>query len=359
MTYPIKVTKSPTSKLSSVDFNNIPFGEVFSDHMFVADYKDGEWTDLRIEPFSPISMLPSNLALHYGQSVFEGMKASVNKDGEVMFFRPREHAERINRSAERMCMPSIPEDLFLQALHTLVDCDRAWVPPVDGSALYIRPFMFARDEILGVKVSKTYTFIIFTGPVGPYYPKPVRLKVEKKYIRAAKGGVGEAKAAGNYGASMYPAYLAQQQGFDQILWLDAQHHEFIQEVGTMNIFFRINDTILTPETDGCILHGITRDSIIQILKKENVNLEIRPISIHEIVKAHNDGSLKEIFGCGTAAVVAYVSDFTIDDKTYKLPSQESGDNMAKYLKEKINGIRSGLYPDLYDWQVPVASPVTA
>lgn len=352
MAFQIDVQKTDNSRIDSVDFNNIPFGEVFSDHMFIAEYKDGKWQDGRIIPYGPLTMDPSNLALHYGQSVFEGMKASKDKDGRTNLYRPEMHARRINKSAQRMCMPEIPEELFLQAVHRLVELDSDWVPPVKGSALYIRPFMFATDEILGVKVSKTYKFILFTGPVGPYYPKPVRLKAETFFVRAVKGGVGEAKAAGNYGAAMLPAYLAQQQGFDQILWLDAIEHKYIQEVGTMNIFFRIGDMIITPETGGAILHGITRDSLLKIMKHEGIKHEVRPISIDELVEAHQNGTLKEIFGSGTAAVIAKVSDFTYKDKTYDLNLDDDEKSMASYLKSKIDGIRYGTEEDVFGWLVP-------
>ncbi len=352
MAFQIDVQKTDNSRINTVDFNNIPFGEVFSDHMFIADYKDGEWQDCRIVPYGPLSLGPSNLALHYGQSIFEGMKATKDKEGRTMLYRPDMHVKRINRSAYRMCMPEIPEELFLQAVHQLVELDSDWVPPIKGSALYIRPFMFATDEILGVKVSKTYKFIFFTGPVGPYYPKPVRLKAETFYVRAVKGGVGEAKAAGNYGAAMLPAYLAQQQGFDQILWLDAIEHKYIQEVGTMNIFFRINDTIVTPETDGAILRGITRDSLLKLMEHEGIKHEVRPITIDEIVEAHKDGSLKEIFGSGTAAVIARVSDFTYKDKTYELKLEDGEESRAAWLKAKIDGIRYGEEEDVFGWLVP-------
>jgi branched-chain amino acid aminotransferase len=355
MSHQITIDKSSQSRLHTVDFNNIPFGEVFSDHMFISDYRNGEWTDARIVPYAPISMFPSNLALHYGQSVFEGMKATKDIHGNPMLFRPEMHAKRINRSAARMCMPSFPEDLFLNALHELVDLDADWIPPHKGSALYIRPFIFATDEILGVKVSKTYKMIIFTGPVGPYYPKPVSLLAETKYVRAVKGGVGEAKAAGNYGAAMLPANLAQQKGYDQILWLDAIEHKYIQEVGTMNIFFNIDGQILTPETDGAILHGITRDSILHILGKEQINHEVRRIKIDEIVEAHQSGLLREIFGSGTAAVIARVSSFTYQDKTYSFDLNNLENSVAEYLKEEINGIRSGEKEDKYGWLVPVNS----
>ncbi|MEL6989317.1 MAG: branched-chain amino acid aminotransferase, partial [Bacteroidota bacterium] len=267
MSYEIKINRNPHSTLSNLDFNNIPFGKVFTDHMFVADFDGENWVDARIVPTGEISMHPGNLTLHYGQSIFEGMKATKSINGDPLFFRPEMHADRINASAERMCMPTIDPELFLQALHTLVYMERDWIPPHEGSALYIRPFMFATDEFIGVKPSKTYRFMILTLPVGPYYPKPVSLLAEETYVRAAHGGVGEAKAAGNYAASLYPAKLANEKGYDQILWLDAKEFKYIQEVGTMNVFFVIDGKAITPATDGAILKGITRDSIIKILGK--------------------------------------------------------------------------------------------
>ena len=356
MAYDIKITKSTQSGVEFVDFHDIPFGRLFSDHMFVADYVNGEWKNLEIRPYGEISFNPAMLALHYGQAIFEGMKATLDKQGRPLLFRPEKHANRINVSAKRMCMPAIPNDLFLQALSQLVSIDKDWIPPVEGSALYIRPFMFATDEMIGVKVSKTYKFIIFTGPVGPYYPKPVKLLVEKEFVRAVKGGVGEAKAAGNYGASLLPAQRAQEQGYDQVLWMDGHEFKYVQEVGTMNLFFVIGNTVLTPETDGAILRGITRDSIITILRDKGIPVEVRKISIDEVEEAYSQGELKEVFGAGTAAVIANVSEIKNGDKIMKLPPI-SEHRIAQMLKTEINGIRSGTKEDKFNWLAPVEADV--
>jgi branched-chain amino acid aminotransferase len=347
----IKITKIKQSRIDSVDMNDIPFGKVFSDHMFVADYVDGQWTNLEIKPVEALSLHPSNLALHYGQSVFEGMKASVKRDGTPCLLRPEMHAQRINKSAARMCMPEFPEDLFIEALHKLVGLDSAWIPPQDGSALYIRPFMFATDEFLGVRPSKTYKFIILTLPVGPYYTKPVSLKAETKYVRAAHGGVGEAKAAGNYAAALYPAKLANEQGFDQILWLDAKEFKYIQEVGTMNIFFVIDNVIITPQTDGTILKGITRDSFIKIFKDAGYMVEERLISIDEVYEANTKGKLQEVFGAGTAAVVSKVERIHHNGREIKLDTEKY--EIANFAYDTITGLRNGSVEDKWGWVVPV------
>ena len=320
------ISKVSKSKLSQVDFNNLPFGKTFSDHMFVADFKDGEWTNMAIVPVADLSIHPGNCTLHYGQSIFEGMKAFKNKNGEPVMFRPEMNARRLNASARRMCMAEIPEDIFLDALHQLVDLEKDWIPSTAGSSLYLRPFMFGTDEYIGVHSSACYKFIIMALPVGPYYSKPVSLKVEETYLRAAVGGVGEAKTAGNYAASLYPAQLAKKEGYDNVMWMDGKEFKYVQEVGTMNIFFVIGDTIVTPALNGAILHGITRDSMITYLKDQGYKVEERDVSIDEIVDADKAGTLKEIFGTGTAAVVSYVNKMAYGDhvinlepEAYKIP----------------------------------------
>lgn len=347
----IKITKVKKSRIGEIDMNNIPFGQIFSDHMFEADFIDGDWTNFEIKPVQNLSLHPSNLALHYGQSVFEGMKAVKKADGTPVLFRPEEHAKRINRSAFRMCMPSFPEEVFIEALQKLVSLESPWIPPKEGSSLYIRPFMFATDEFLGVRASETYKFIILTLPVGPYYTKPVSLKAETHFVRASQGGVGEAKAAGNYAASLYPAMLAKKEGFDQVMWLDAKEFKYVQEVGTMNIFFVIDGKILTPYTDGAILKGITRDSILQLTRDKGFEVEERLITIDEIFDAHKNGLLQEIFGVGTAAVVSKVErlhhngrDINLDTNTFKI---------ADMIYDSINGIRSGRIEDKFGWLVEV------
>jgi branched-chain amino acid aminotransferase len=303
-------------------------------------------------------MHPAAMVLHYGQAIFEGMKASKSFDGRPMLMRPEQHSRRLNRSAERMCMPSLPEDLFLQGLRSLVAVDADWIPPQEGSALYIRPYMFAMDEFIGVKPSQTYRFIIFTGPVGPYYPKPVSLIAESKYVRAVKGGTGEAKAAGNYAGSLLPAKIAQDKGFDQVMWMDGHEFKYIQEVGTMNIFFVIGDKVVTPATDGAILKGITRDSIIQILKKKGYTVEEKPLHIDEVVKAYKAGQLKEVFGSGTAAVVAHVSKIQYQDTLMELPPMEERE-IGVMVKAEIDGLRSGKIEDEFGWTEEVTSDVLA
>ncbi|MBK7408394.1 MAG: branched-chain amino acid aminotransferase [Saprospirales bacterium] len=358
MKYTIKVTRTTKSRISDVDFDNIPFGRLFSDHMFIAEYINGEWVNPRIEPFAPFSINPASMGLHYGQNIFEGMKASVTQDGDPLLFRPEMHARRFNRSAARMCMPAVPEELFLEGLHQLVGMDKNWIPPREGSALYIRPFMFANDEFIGVKTAQVYKFMIITGPVGPYYARPVSLLAESQYIRAARGGVGEAKAAGNYGAAMLPSKNAQDKGYDQILWLDGRDFKFVQEVGTMNIFFVIDGVVVTPSTeDGTILRGITRDSILQLLPEMGYKVQERPLSIDEIVNAYHKGTLQECFGAGTAAVVAHVDKIAYKDLVMELPKMEDR-KVGEAVKNYINGLRAGKIEDTKGWIVPVKMEAT-
>ncbi len=353
----IAISRTTKSRLAEVDLSNLKFGRHFSDHMFLADYVDGEWRDFRIEPFGYIPMHPSLMALHYGQSIFEGMKASKNVEGQALFFRPEMHAKRLNRSAERMCMPTFPEEMFLEALHTLIGMDSDWIPPHEGSALYIRPLMYAADEFLGVKPSDNYRLLIFSGPVGPYYSKRIQLWAEPYYIRAAPGGVGAAKTAGNYAAAMLPSKLAKENGYDQVLWLDAIHHKYVQEVGTMNIFFVIGDSIITPPvTEDTILHGITRDSVLHILREEtDYKVEERPLSIDEIVEAYRSGELKECFGSGTAAVIGDVERITYGEIDMRLPSRGE-ESVGVFCKNYLNRLRAGLIEDKFNWIVPVEMP---
>ena len=355
MSLKIQINPVATSRVDEVDFKNLVFGRQFSDHMFVADYTDGEWHDARIVPFGNFEIHPATMALHYGQAVFEGMKASKAVDGTPMLYRPENHAKRINRSCDRMMMPHFPEDTFVEALHLLVGLDQQWIPPMEGSALYLRPFMFATDPFVGVRPSSTYKFMIFTCPVGPYYPRPVKLLAETDYIRAAVGGVGEAKAAGNYAAAMLPTKIAQENGYDQVIWLDAKERKYVQEVGTMNIFFQIGDTVVTPSTDGAILRGITRDSAMRILQDNGFEVVVRPVNIEEIVEAGQNGTLKACFGTGTAVVVSYVDEIRYRDQVVRLP-EITDNNPGKVVKSTINGLRAGTIKDTYGWTVPVARP---
>lgn len=346
--YPLSVTPVTTSRRSSVDFSHLPFGTTMSDHMFVADYEEGEWGNLRIEPYGSFEISPANLALHYGQSIFEGMKAT-KVNGTPTLFRPEMHARRLNLSAVRMAMPTFPEDLFVQALQMLVDLDRDWIPTDEESSLYIRPLMFATDEVIGVHASKKYRLVIFTCPVGPYYSAPVRLWVEEMFIRAVQGGSGEAKCAGNYGAVLMPSLRAKKNGYDQVLWLDPQERRYVQEAGTMNIFFVIDNRVITPATTGTILRGITRDTFIHLLHDWGYTVEDRLLSIQEIADAHRRGTLTECFGAGTAAVVSHVSDITWRDQTFTIPSDEAHRPVASRLKRFFNRLRTGKEEDRHGW----------
>lgn len=347
----IKITRTSHSNLASLDFNNIPFGKICSDHMFTADFTDGEWRNYEIKPVENLSLHPSNLALHYGQSIFEGMKASKTKDGVPLLLRPEMHARRLNASARRMCMPEFPESDFVHALRTLISLDQDWIPPMSGSAMYIRPFMFATDEALGVKESDTYRFIILLLPVGPYYSRPVKLFAETTYIRAANGGVGEAKTAGNYAASLHPTRLAIKKGYDQVLWLDAKEFKYIQEVGTMNIFFVFDGKhVVTPATEGTILKGITRDMAIHILRSEGYHVEERPLSIDEVCDAYDEGKLLEAFGSGTAALVAHIEEINYRGKRLMLDMEKC--EVGNFVKAYINGLRDGSREDTFGWTVP-------
>ncbi|MCB9081360.1 MAG: branched-chain amino acid aminotransferase [Lewinellaceae bacterium] len=348
----IKITKTQSSRLSTVDFNNLPFGRIFSDHMFIVDYENGVWVNPRIVPFEHFPMHPGSMVLHYGQAIFEGMKASKGYDGTPFLFRPEMHAKRLNASAERMCMPTLPEDLFLEGLHALVGVDADWIPPQEGSALYLRPFMIATDEFIGVRPSDHYRFMIITCPVGPYYSKPVRLKVETEYVRAVNGGTGEAKAAGNYAGSLLPARKAQQAGFDQVMWMDGHEFRYIQEVGTMNIFFVIDGKVITPATDGAILKGITRDCVLTILRDKGYEVEERPLTIDEVLDAFEAGTLQEVFGTGTAAVIAHVAEISYKGRELILPPVADR-KVAQFVFDQINGLRAGKIADSHQWIVPV------
>ena len=339
------------SQVSKVDFHNLPFGKIITDHMFEIDFDGKQWVNPRISPVEKMSIHPMNMALHYGQSIFEGMKASRSKDGTPLLFRPELHAKRMNASAKRMCMPEMPEEMFVEAIHAIVGLEQEWIPKIEGSALYIRPLMFATDEMVGVKASDTYKMIIICLPVGPYYPKPIKLLVEHHYIRAAQGGVGEAKTAGNYAAALYPSKLAREKGYDQILWLDAIHHKFVQEVGTMNIFFVFKNEIVTPDTSGTILKGITRASALEILRGEGHVVNERELSIDEILTRYQAGDLVEVFGTGTAALVANVEEIKYDDVTITLPNNTW--QVSTAIRDEINGMRFGTIADKRGWTVPV------
>lgn len=344
----IIIHKIEQSRIAEVDFNNLAFGKSFADHMLVAEYADGTWQSATIQPYGPLSYQPAMMSLHYGQAIFEGMKAYRSKSGEVLVFRPQENMKRFNKSAARMCMPEVPEELFLGGLKKLLELDQAWVPSKEGCSLYIRPFMFATDEYVGVTPSTTYKFIIFNCPVGSYYAKPLRVKIETEYIRAAKGGVGFAKNAGNYGGSLYPTMLANKEGYDQIIWTDAATHQYVEEAGTMNLMFIIDGSLVTAPTGDTILDGVTRKSVLAIAKDWGIDVQERPLSINELVQGIEAGKVTEAFGAGTAAVIAPIQSIGLNGKDYSLPERKDTYFSVRVYKE-INDIRLGLKADTRGW----------
>lgn len=356
--YPIDVRLTQHSRRGEVDLTKLAFGQVFSDHMFIADYADGAWRDARIVPYGPIPMSPSLMALHYGQAIFEGMKANKHvKTGEPLLFRPEVHLDRFNKSAERMAMPTLPADLFIGALERLVAIDRQWIPEHEGSALYLRPVLFASDEFLGVRASNQYKFVVMTCPVGPYYPKPIRVRMAHTHVRAFPGGVGFAKAAGNYGAALYPTNRAKEEGFDQILWLDGKEFKYLQECGTMNIMVVIDDTVVTPPTTDTILAGITRDSLLTLMRHKGIRVEERPVTVDELIDAHRAGRLREMFGTGTAAVVSQVAEWSHKGILYPMPPTDEA-KIAPAMKKLLEDYKHGAVEDLFGWLHPIAVPAS-
>ncbi|WP_370450278.1 branched-chain amino acid aminotransferase [Meridianimaribacter sp. CL38] len=346
----ISIKKIEKSKVDTIDFNNIPLGTSFTDHMFICDYKDGEWQNPRIEPLALIPTHPAAMALHYGQAIFEGMKANVDEDGTPMLFRADKNAARLNFSADRMGMPNVPEELFVEGLKQLVAMDKAWIPPQDGSALYLRPFMYADEAFIGMRAATSYKFIIMASPAGPFFSKRIKLWAEKKFVRAVDGGTGEAKAAGNYAAAIRPTELAKAKGYDQVLWLDAVEHEYIQEVGTMNIFFKIDGKFITPRRDGAILDGITRMSVIDILKDKGFEVIERPITLTEIREASEKGLLEEAFGTGTAVGIAYIQSIGTENGDIHV-SDESPVGLE--VNDMLNAIKTGKIEDKFNWMIKV------
>jgi branched-chain amino acid aminotransferase len=348
----VKIEINKKTKIDRIDFNNLDFGETFTDHMFVCDYSNGKWNTPEIIPYQSISLDPSASALHYGQAVFEGMKAYKDVNGKVWMFRPKENWLRLNKSCERMMIPSFPEDYFMKGLKKLISIDSEWVKPGDGNSLYLRPFVFANQPSVQASPSKEYKFMIICSPAKSYYSNSVfNVLIAEKYSRAADGGVGYAKAAGNYGAQFYPTSLAQEQGYQQVVWTDANEHKFIEEAGTMNIFVRIGDTLVTAPTNNRILDGITRKSAIQIAKDMGINVEIRSITIDEIIEALKNRMLKEIFGAGTAVVIIPITGFGYQNTDYKLQSIK--DSYAIRLKKAITEIQYNISEDPYNWRIEV------
>lgn len=348
----LHITRVERSRLNDINLENLPFGKYFTDHMLEVDYEDGKWGIPEIKPYQPMLMDPSMAALHYGQAIFEGIKAYRNAEGEAFIFRPKDNFQRFNISAERMQMPAIPEEIFIEGMRELINLDRNWIPAKEDHSLYIRPFMFSTEEVIGVKPSERYKFMIILSPTGPYYVAPMRIYVEETFVRACPGGIGYAKAAGNYAASMYPTAEAKKKGYDQVLWTDAVEHKYVQEIGTMNVFFIIGNTAWTPDLDqGTILAGVTRNSAIIILKEMGLIVEERPINIDEIIEKYKTGQLLEVFGTGTAATISSIKELRYKD--FVMEFNVDAWKTAPELKRRLNGIREGKRPDTYNWMYKI------
>ena len=336
--------------------DNLGFGQYFTDHMFIMDYTEGQgWHDARIVPYAPLEMDPASMVLHYGQTIFEGMKAYRAKDGRILLFRPEKNMERTNISNERLCIPPIDKDFCIKAICELIKTDSEWVPENEGNSLYIRPFIIATDPFLGVRPSLTYKYIVILSPVGAYYPEgidPVKIFVESNYVRAVKGGIGFAKTAGNYAASIKAQMEAKEKGYTQVLWLDGLHKKYIEEVGTMNVFFKIDGKIITPALNGSILAGVTRDSAIELLKSWGYEVVEREISIDELYEANDSGKLEEAFGTGTAAVISPIGELNYNGNIAVINGGETGE-VASRLYNEITEIQNGNAKDLFNWTIEV------
>ena len=347
----LEINTVKESKIGQVDFENLNFGKVFTDHMFVCDYKNGEWQNPKIVPYGPLTLDPSARVFHYGQAVFEGMKAYKDDNGDTFLFRPDENFKRINKSAERLAIPEFPEDYFFEGLKTLLKLDNEWIKSGFGNSLYIRPFVIATQTSVSASEADEYKFMIICSPAQSYYSGDVSVLVAEKFSRSASGGFGYAKAAGNYAGQFYPTNLAKKQGYQQIIWTDSNTHEYMEEAGTMNVFFRVNDTLLTAPVSDRILDGITRKSLIAIAEKEGYKVEVRPVKVSEIVEAAKNGSLKEIFGAGTAAVVSPIKAFGYQGKNYEIPKQEN--SYAAYFKKALMDIQYNKSEDSFGWRYKV------
>ena len=347
----IEIIKAKTTKLNEVDFDNLAFGSVFSDHMLECNFKDGKWQAPKVVPYQAITLDPSAKIFHYGQSVFEGMKAYKDAHGDVWLFRPLENFKRLNISSKRLAIPELPESYFMDGLKALLEVDKDWIPTNEGSSLYIRPFVFASGNGFHASPANEYKFLICTAPSGAYFSGKVKVLIEQTYSRSANGGVGFAKAGGNYAGQFYPTQLAVEKGYQQVIWTDDTTHEYIEEAGAMNIFVRINDTLITAPTSDRILDGITRKSIIELAKAEGIAVEVRKLSVHEVVEAAKNGTLKEMFGAGTAAVISPISGFGYKNEDFDLP--ELDETYASYLKKRITDIQTNKAEDPFGWRYKV------
>ena len=351
-TMDIAINKVEHSKLQDLNLENLAFGKYFTDHMLEADYENGEWKNIEIKPYQPLLLSPSVAALHYGQAIFEGIKAYKDADGHSFIFRPQDNFRRFNISAERMQMPHVPEDIFMEGMKQLIALDHNWIPNKTDHSLYIRPFMFASDELIGVRPSDTYKFMILLSPTGPYYNAPMRIYVEEQYVRAVPGGVGYAKAAGNYGGAMYATAQAKSKGYDQVLWTDAFEHKYVQEIGTMNVIFIIGNKAITPDLgSGTILAGVTRDSSLKLLTEAGFEVEERALSIDEIIDAYKQGILYEVFGTGTAATISMIKELRYKDFVMSFNVDEW--KTAPTIKKWLTDLREGRREDKYGWMMQI------
>ncbi len=351
-TLDIRITRTSASRLANTDFNNLGFGKIFTDHMFVADYVDGQWKNFQIMPYGELALSPAISVFHYGQAFFEGLKAFKQADGKAIIFRPYKNAERFNKSAERMSMPELPEDTFVQSIAALVDIDRHWIPSEKGQSLYIRPFMFATDPVLGVQPSSTYKYVVLTSPVASYFTKNLKVKIETKYSRASEGGFGFAKCSGNYAGSLFPTREAVKEGFDQLIWTDSRDHQYIEELGAANVMFVLDGTLITPSTRDTILKGITRDSVLTLAREWGIPVEERRISVAEVVEGIKKGKITEAFGVGTAATIAPIAEISHEGVPYTLPDPAKAEFSNKVLKT-LNELRYGLVEDQFEWNYTV------
>lgn len=352
------IQKSTHPRIAQFDPQNFSFGNTFIDHMIICEYENGKWGDVKLIPYGPLPFTPAMMGVNYGQACFEGMKAYKDKDGQVFLFRPEKNFKRINRSASRLAMPEVTEEMFLGGLKALVDCDRAWIPQGEGMSLYIRPLIFATEEALKARIANKFMFAIVATPAKSYYTAPVSVKISDHYSRAANGGVGFAKAAGNYAASFYPTQLAIEEGYEQIIWTDDATHEYFEESGTMNVFVRINDTIYTPPTSEKILDGVTRDSFIQLAKHRGIDLKVEPIAVKDVIAAQKNGSLKEVWGVGTAVVTSAFEAIGYQGEKLELPKLGEEESFALILKKDLVDIQTNQAEDPFGWRVLVENAIT-
>lgn len=344
------IQKSTNPRITSFDPNNFEFGSSFGDHMVICEYENGKWGEVKLMPYGPLPFTPAMMGVNYGQACFEGMKAYKDKDDNVFLFRPEKNFKRINKSAHRLAMPEVPEEVFMDGLKTLIDIDRGWVPYGEGKSLYIRPLIFATEEALKARIANKFMFAIVTTPAKTYYSEPVSVKIADYYSRSANGGVGFAKAAGNYAASFHPTREAQKEGYQQVIWTDDSTHEYFEESGTMNVFVRINDTIYTPPTSEKILDGVTRDSFIQLAKKNNIEVVVEPLAVKKVMEAQAKGELKEVWGVGTAVVTTVFKAIGYKGERYELPQLPEEESYALMLKNQLVGIQTNQLEDSFGWR---------